>query len=104
HHDAAALVRHVRHRPRPLPGAHRRVSFRGPGPSDGGRVSRLPRRVETGRAAPGRALRARREARAQAATLGLMHIPSPPVNGFHLGPLYIHYYGLMYVIGITLAI
>src|SRR5215471_6650843 len=33
-----------------------------------------------------------------------MHIPSPPVNGFHLGPLYIHYYGLMYVIGITLAI
>jgi prolipoprotein diacylglyceryl transferase len=33
-----------------------------------------------------------------------MHIPSPPVNGFHVGPLYIHYYGLMYVIGITLAI
>ena len=33
-----------------------------------------------------------------------MHIPSPPVNGFHLGPLYVHYYGLMYVIGITLAI
>ena len=33
-----------------------------------------------------------------------MHIPSPPVNGFHAGPLYIHYYGLMYVIGITLAI
>ena len=33
-----------------------------------------------------------------------MHIPSPPANGFHLGPLYIHYYGLMYVIGITLAI
>ncbi len=33
-----------------------------------------------------------------------MHIPSPSVNGFHLGPLYIHYYGLMYVIGITLAI
>src|SRR5262249_54861634 len=57
-----------------------------------------------GRAAPGPALRARREARAQAATLGLLHFPSPPVNGFHLGPLYIHYYGLMYVIGITLAI
>jgi prolipoprotein diacylglyceryl transferase len=33
-----------------------------------------------------------------------MHIPSPPVNGFHVGPLYVHYYGLMYVIGITLAI
>ncbi|MBO0815570.1 MAG: prolipoprotein diacylglyceryl transferase, partial [Actinobacteria bacterium] len=33
-----------------------------------------------------------------------MHIPSPPVNGFHLGPAYVHYYGLMYVIGITLAI
>ncbi|HEY7429828.1 MAG TPA: prolipoprotein diacylglyceryl transferase [Streptosporangiaceae bacterium] len=33
-----------------------------------------------------------------------MHIPSPPVNGFHIGPAYIHYYGLMYVIGITLAI
>src|SRR5215467_3551272 len=33
-----------------------------------------------------------------------MHIPSPSDNGFHLGPLFIHYYGLMYVIGITLAI
>jgi prolipoprotein diacylglyceryl transferase len=33
-----------------------------------------------------------------------MHIPSPSVNGFHVGPAYIHYYGLMYVIGITLAI
>ncbi len=33
-----------------------------------------------------------------------MHIPSPSVNGFHIGPAYIHYYGLMYVIGITLAI
>jgi prolipoprotein diacylglyceryl transferase len=30
--------------------------------------------------------------------------PSPPVNGIHLGPLYIHVYGLMYVIAITLAI
>ena len=34
----------------------------------------------------------------------LSHLPSPPVNGFHLGPLYVHIYGLMYVIGITLAI
>ena len=33
-----------------------------------------------------------------------LYIPSPPVNGFHLGPAYIHFYGLMYVIGITVAI
>jgi prolipoprotein diacylglyceryl transferase len=33
-----------------------------------------------------------------------MQIPSPSSNGFHLGPVFIHYYGLMYVIGITLAI
>ena len=33
-----------------------------------------------------------------------MHIPSPPINGFHLGPLFVHFYGLMYVVGITLAI
>ena len=31
-------------------------------------------------------------------------IPSPPVNGFHIGPAYIHFYGLMYVVGITAAI
>src|SRR5215472_13106242 len=34
----------------------------------------------------------------------LSFIPSPSANGFHLGPLFIHVYGLMYVIGITLAI
>ena len=34
----------------------------------------------------------------------LAYIPSPPVNGFHIGPLFVHVYGLMYVIGITLAI
>jgi prolipoprotein diacylglyceryl transferase len=34
----------------------------------------------------------------------LSFIPSPPTNGFHLGPLFIHFYGLMYVIGITLAV
>jgi len=34
----------------------------------------------------------------------LSFIPSPSVNGFHLGPLFIHYYGLMYVVGITLAV
>jgi len=33
-----------------------------------------------------------------------LFIPSPPVNGFHVGPLYIHFYGLMYVVGITLAV
>ena len=31
-------------------------------------------------------------------------IPSPPVSGIHLGPLFIHLYGLMYVIGIALAV
>jgi prolipoprotein diacylglyceryl transferase len=34
----------------------------------------------------------------------LSWIPSPPVNGFHIGPLFVHFYGLMYVIGITLAV
>ncbi len=33
-----------------------------------------------------------------------LHIPSPPISGFHLGPLFVHFYGLMYVIGITLAV
>ena len=33
-----------------------------------------------------------------------MYIPSPTTNGFHVGPAFIHVYGLMYVIGITLAI
>ena len=33
-----------------------------------------------------------------------LYIPSPPVDGFHIGLAYIHFYGLMYVIGITLAI
>ena len=33
-----------------------------------------------------------------------LHIPSPPVSGLHAGPLGIHVYGLMYVIGITLAV
>jgi prolipoprotein diacylglyceryl transferase len=34
----------------------------------------------------------------------LSYLPSPPANGFHVGPLFIHFYGLMYVIGITLAV
>ena len=33
-----------------------------------------------------------------------LYIPSPPANGFHIGPAYIHFYGLMYVVGITAAI
>jgi prolipoprotein diacylglyceryl transferase len=37
-------------------------------------------------------------------SLPLSFIPSPPANGFHLGPLDIHVYGLMYVVGIALAI
>jgi prolipoprotein diacylglyceryl transferase len=37
-------------------------------------------------------------------TVPLASIPSPPSNGFHLGPLFIHAYGLMYVVGIALAI
>jgi prolipoprotein diacylglyceryl transferase len=32
-----------------------------------------------------------------------LHIPSPPVNGFHIGALDIHVYGLMYVVAIALA-
>jgi prolipoprotein diacylglyceryl transferase len=32
------------------------------------------------------------------------YIPSPPMNGFHVGPLNIHFYALGYIIGITLAI
>jgi prolipoprotein diacylglyceryl transferase len=31
-------------------------------------------------------------------------IPSPPVSGVHIGPLFVHFYGLMYVVGIVLAI
>jgi prolipoprotein diacylglyceryl transferase len=33
-----------------------------------------------------------------------MHIPSPPVNGFHIGGLFIHFYALMYLVGIAAAI
>jgi prolipoprotein diacylglyceryl transferase len=34
----------------------------------------------------------------------LAAIPSPSINGFHLGPLYIHFYALMYIVGISLAV
>lgn len=31
-------------------------------------------------------------------------VPSPPASGIHLGPLFVHVYGLMYVVGIALAV
>jgi prolipoprotein diacylglyceryl transferase len=31
-------------------------------------------------------------------------IPSPPSNGFHLGPLYLHAYGLAYVVAVLAAV
>ncbi len=31
-------------------------------------------------------------------------IPSPPVSGVHLGPLHVHFYGVMYVVAITIAV
>ena len=31
-------------------------------------------------------------------------IPSPSVNGFHVGPLFVHFYGLCYVVGIAAAV
>ena len=31
-------------------------------------------------------------------------LPSPPTNGLHLGPLFIHAYGLAYVVGIIAAV
>ncbi|MDH6580431.1 prolipoprotein diacylglyceryl transferase [Kitasatospora sp. MAP5-34] len=34
----------------------------------------------------------------------LAAIPSPSVNGFFLGPLHVHFYALMYIVGIGLAV
>jgi prolipoprotein diacylglyceryl transferase len=34
----------------------------------------------------------------------LASIPSPSSNGFHVGPLFFHFYGLCYLVGITAAI
>jgi prolipoprotein diacylglyceryl transferase len=31
-------------------------------------------------------------------------IPSPPSNGFHVGPLFVHAYGLMYVVAVLAAV
>ncbi|HEU5421132.1 MAG TPA: prolipoprotein diacylglyceryl transferase [Streptosporangiaceae bacterium] len=39
-----------------------------------------------------------------AAGMPLSFLPSPPDNGFYVGPLFVHFYGLMYVVGIALAI
>ena len=33
-----------------------------------------------------------------------LFIPSPPVNGFWLGALYVHFYGLMYLIGFITSV
>src|SRR5580700_5911375 len=32
------------------------------------------------------------------------YIPSPPINSFNIGPLVIHFYALMYLVGITIAV
>jgi prolipoprotein diacylglyceryl transferase len=32
------------------------------------------------------------------------YIPSPPVNGFSVGPLFFHFYGIMYVLAVAVAI
>ncbi len=32
-----------------------------------------------------------------------LDIPSPPASGLSIGPAFVHYYGLMYVVGITVA-
>ena len=34
----------------------------------------------------------------------LWSIPSPPANGFHIGPVFIHAYGLFYVVAVTAAV
>jgi prolipoprotein diacylglyceryl transferase len=36
--------------------------------------------------------------------LVLASIPSPSSNGLHIGPLFVHYYGLCYVVGILAAV
>jgi prolipoprotein diacylglyceryl transferase len=36
-------------------------------------------------------------------TVPLAYIPPPPSNGFHIGPLFFHFYGLMIAIGVLCA-
>lgn len=38
------------------------------------------------------------------ASIPLAYLPSPSSNGLQLGPLFIHVYGLMYVVGIVIAL
>src|SRR5271154_4376306 len=38
------------------------------------------------------------------ARLGLAFIPSPSSNGFHIGPLFVHAYGLAYVVAVIAAV
>jgi prolipoprotein diacylglyceryl transferase len=47
---------------------------------------------------------ATRRHRCTLARMGLSFIPSPAVSAFHIGPLEIHFYALMYLVGITAAI
>lgn len=30
-------------------------------------------------------------------------IPSPPLNGVHIGPIFVHFYGMMYIVGIIVC-
>ena len=39
-----------------------------------------------------------------AVPVSLAFIPSPSHNGFYIGPLFIHAYGLAYVVAVTAAI
>jgi prolipoprotein diacylglyceryltransferase len=34
----------------------------------------------------------------------LASIPSPPSDGLHIGPLFVHAYGLAYVVGVIAAV
>lgn len=34
----------------------------------------------------------------------LASLPSPSTNGFHIGPLFVHFYALAYLVGIVLAV
>jgi prolipoprotein diacylglyceryl transferase len=36
--------------------------------------------------------------------MSLAYLPSPPFNGFHIGPLFVHMYGLMYVFAVAAAV
>ena len=34
----------------------------------------------------------------------IAYLPSPSFNGFHIGPLFVHVYGLMLVLAVTAAV